>query len=134
MASFPTTEEIRMTTTTDASVTVDHYFEAWNDTDPRSRLQAVARVWSPEGRYVDPVADVTGHEAISNMIGGVHEQYPGVTFRCSSEIDSHHDVIRFNWEILDANGGLALSGVDVARLDDEGRLLDVRGFFESSRA
>jgi len=123
-----------MTTTTDASVTVDHYFEAWNDTDPRSRLQAVAHAWSPEGRYVDPVVDVTGHEAISNMIGGVHEQYPGVTLRCSSEIDSHHDVIRFNWEILDANGGLALSGVDVARLDDEGRLLDVRGFFGSSGA
>ena len=68
------------------------------------------------------------------MIGGVHEQYPGVTLRCSSEVDSHHDVIRFDWEILDADKGLALSGVDVARLDDDGRLLDVRGFFGSAGA
>lgn len=123
-----------MTTTTDASATVDRYFAAWNDTDPRSRLDAVARAWAPEGRYVDPVADVTGHEAISDMIGGVLEQHPGVTLRCSSQVDSHHDVLRFDWEILDANGGLALSGVDVARLADDGRLLDVRGFFESAGA
>lgn len=123
-----------MTTTTDASRTVDRYFAAWNDTDPASRLAAVARAWSPEGRYVDPVADVTGHHAISEMIGGVHDQYRGVTLRCSSEIDSHHDVIRFDWEILDADGGRALSGVDVARLGEDGRLVDVRGFFGSGEA
>ena len=121
-----------MTTVTDPSATVDRYFDAWNDTDARSRLEAVARAWSPNGRYVDPVADVTGHEATSDMIGGVHEQYPGVTLRCSSDIDSHHDVIRFSWEILDDNGPVALSGIDVARLDEDGRLLDVRGFFASA--
>jgi hypothetical protein len=38
-----------MTTTTDASTTADRYFEGWNDTDPTSRLAAVARAWSPEG-------------------------------------------------------------------------------------
>lgn len=123
-----------MTTMTDASVTVDRYFAAWNDTDPRSRLEAVTAAWSCDGRYVDPVTDVTGHEAISEMIGGVHEQYPGVTLRCSSEVDSHHDVIRFDWEILDAEGGVALSGVDIARLGEDGRLLDVRGFFGSPAA
>lgn len=118
-----------MTTTTDPAESVDRYFAAWNDTDPRSRLEAVARAWSPEGRYVDPVADVAGHAAISDMIGGVHEQYPGVTLRCSSEVDSHHDVIRFSWEILDADGVPALTGVDVAQVDDDGLLRDVRGFF-----
>lgn len=45
----------------------------------------------------------------------------------SSEVDSRHDVIRFDGEILDTDRGLALSGVDVARLDDNGRLVDVRG-------
>lgn len=123
-----------MTTTTDLTVSVDRYFAAWNDRDPVRRREAVAAAWAPEGRYVDPVADVTGHGAISDMIGGVHEQYPGVTLRCSSAIDGHHDVIRFNWEILDADGGLALSGLDVARLADDGRLLDIRGFFASPGA
>ena len=123
-----------MTTTTDTSTTVDRYFAAWNDTDPASRLAAVVRAWAPEGRYVDPVADVTGHQAISDMIGGVHEQYPGVTLRCSSEVGSHHDVIRFDWEILHENGGLALSGIDVARVGEDGRLVDVRGFFGSGES
>jgi hypothetical protein len=123
-----------MTTTSEASTTVDRYFAAWNDPDPASRLAAVARAWTPEGRYVDPVADVTGHEAISDMVGGIHEQYPGVTLRCAGEVDSHHDVIRFNWEILDAAGGRALSGIDVSRVDEDGRLLDVRGFFGSGEA
>jgi hypothetical protein len=49
-------------------------------------------------------------------------------------VDSHHGVIRFDWEILDANGDLALSGADVAPLDDDGRLLDVRGFLGSAGA
>lgn len=121
-----------MTTTTHPSATVERYFAAWNETDPGRRSEAVARAWSSDGRYVDPVADATGHEAISDMIGGVHQQYPGVTLRCSSDVDSHHDVVRFDWEILDADGDRMLSGIDVARLTDDGRLLDVRGFFRSA--
>jgi hypothetical protein len=53
-----------MTTTTDASTTVDRNFGARNDTDPASHRTAIAGAWSPEGRYADPVADVTGHHAI----------------------------------------------------------------------
>lgn len=123
-----------MTTTTHPSVSVDRYFAAWNETDASRRLEAVAEAWSPGGRYVDPVAEAQGHEEISGMIGGVHEQHPGVSLRRSSDIDSHHDVVRFDWEILDADGNQALAGVDIARLDDDGRLLDVRGFFGPTTA
>lgn len=116
-------------TTLDVVVSIDRYFVAWNALDPDDRARLVAEAWSEECRYVDPLVDVEGHAAIGSMIGGVHEQYPGVTLRRSSAIDAHHDVVRFAWEIVGDDGTVALDGIDVCRLVDDGRLVDVRGFF-----
>lgn len=119
-------------TTLDATVSIDRYFAAWNELDPGARARLVADAWSATCRYVDPLVDVEGHAAISSMIGAVHEQYPAITLRRSSSIDAHHDVVRFAWEIVGDDGTVALDGIDVCLLDDDGRLVDVRGFFGSA--
>jgi limonene-1,2-epoxide hydrolase len=56
---------------------VTFYLDAWNNTDPDARAEAVAAVFTEDARYVDPLADVTGHEAIAALIGGVQQQFPG---------------------------------------------------------
>lgn len=116
---------------TPVETTIDRYFESWNQTDPAARAELVSSAFAEGARYVDPLADATGHTEITAMMGAAHEQYPGMTVRRSSSLDQHHDVIRFHWEIATSDGSPLVDGIDVVRVDDRGHLLDVRGFFGS---
>lgn len=107
---------------------IEAYFEAWNETDDATRAAHVATAFTVGARYVDPLSDATGHDAIAAAMGDTHQQYPGITVERTSGIDAHHDVIRFTWSITASDGSLLVEGIDVARTEG-GQLADVRGFF-----
>jgi hypothetical protein len=108
---------------------VDDYLAALTEGDATARAELVARAWSPEGRFVDPLLDVRGHDAIGEIAVAVHEQFPGHAFRRTSGVDTHHDRVRFTWALVAPDGAVALSGVDVGELDADGRLRQIVGFF-----
>src|SRR5690606_37867666 len=66
----------QMTTAALATAAVQRYLAAWNATDPAERRAAVEAAFAPDARYVDPLADVTGTEALDALIAGVHQQFP----------------------------------------------------------
>ncbi|MFE9097399.1 nuclear transport factor 2 family protein [Streptomyces sp. NPDC007264] len=110
---------------------VARYFEAWNAGDPETLAKAVATAWTPDGRYTDPLADVSGHDGIAAVIAGAHEQFPGFFFRLTGAVDGHHDVARFGWELVNtADGSAPVAGFDVITLDGDGRILGVHGFLD----
>jgi SnoaL-like domain len=115
---------------------VERYIDSWNEADPDARRHAVASVWAPDGRYVDPLADVAGPDQIVALIGQVQEQVPGHVFRLVDDgerVDAHHDVIRFSWELVPASGGEPVAiGADVAVTDEDGRLASVVGFLDKA--
>ena len=117
---------------------VERYLETWNETDPAARRAAMARIWAVDGRYVDPLADVTGRESFSDLIGSVQEQVPGHVFRLldhGSPVDAHHNVVRFAWELVPASGGDSVAvGFDVAVTDEDGRIGSVLGFLDKAPA
>jgi hypothetical protein len=117
------------TTTTDATAVVDTYLAAYNETDAQARAALLEQAFAPEGRLVDPPLAGEGRDGIGEMMGMVHQQFPGHTFRRSTGVDEHHDHVRYGWELLDADGGVALAGMDVGLIDGEGRLVHVAGFF-----
>ncbi len=49
-----------------------------------ARRSAVADVWVEDGRYLDPLADVTGHNAISELIGAVQARHRATSSSCST--------------------------------------------------
>lgn len=110
---------------------VARYFEAWNAADPDALTKAVAAAWSAGGGYTDPLADVSGHEAIAAVIAAAHTQFPGFVFRPLGAVDGHHDTARFSWELVsEADGSAPVAGSDVIMLDDEGRITTVLGFLD----
>ena len=113
----------------DGTTTVDTYLAMWNETDAIRRAALVERAWTADGRYVDPVLEAEGHPAISDMVGGVHRQFPGHRFRRLSGVDAHHDQVRFAWELAAPNGAVAVAGIDVGELAPDGRLRRITGFF-----
>ena len=124
-----------MTDTTDttdpataATAVVDAYLAMWNEEDPERRAERIAEAWVPEGRYLDPLLEAEGHDALSTMVATVHQHYPGQRFRRLGGVDRHHDQVRFAWE-LSGPAGVTVAGIDIGELAEDGRLRRITGFF-----
>ena len=113
----------------DLATTVDTYLDMWNETDPDRRAQLIGKAWTGATRYVDPLLEAEGSAALSDMVAAVHAQFPGHRFRRISGIDSHHDQIRFAWELVGPDGSVAVAGIDVGVVASDGRLERITGFF-----
>jgi len=116
---------------------VERYLDTWNETDPNTRGEALASVWAEDAEYVDPLAAVSGRDEISDLIGSVQQQVPNHVFRLSeiNDVDVHHNVMRFWWELVPASGGEPLAiGFDVAVTKNDGRIGRVVGFLDKAPA
>ena len=80
--------------------------------------------------YTDPLADVTGHDAIEATIAAVQAQFPGWVFRLAAPADAHHDQLRFTWHLGPEGQEAPVIGCDVAVTDGDGRFRIVLGFLE----
>lgn len=119
------------TTTNEEQIqtTIDSYFSCWNSPDETSRMDAIQRTWTADATSTDPLADVGGHDAIAAMMASVGEQYPGHRFAQIGNIDVHHDLVRWGWQMVDAEGQQVIDGIDVAWIDSSGRIAKLAGFF-----
>jgi ketosteroid isomerase-like protein len=116
---------------------VERYLDTWNETDANARGEALASVWADDAEYVDPLAAVSGRDEISDLIGTVQQQVPNHVFRLSavSDVDVHHNVMRFWWELVPTSGGEPLAiGFDVAVTRNDGRIGRVVGFLDKAPA
>ncbi|GAA5136748.1 nuclear transport factor 2 family protein [Pseudonocardia adelaidensis] len=118
------------TTPTATATVVQRYLAAWNASDPAERRAAIEAVFAPGARYVDPLADVTGAEAIDGLIAGVQEQFPGMVFGPVGDVDAHHDVCRFRWGLGPDGAEPLVIGFDVATVAPDGRITGVQGFLD----
>ncbi len=113
----------------DATVTVDRYLAALNEPDPAERARRIAKAGAPGGSMTDPPLAGHGHDGIAGVGDALHQHYAGHAFRRTSVVDCHHDRLRFAWELVDASGTAAMTGMDVALLEVDGRVGQVTGFF-----
>ena len=110
----------------------DRYLATWNEPDAAKRQSLVAVLWNPLGRYADPMMAGQGHAGIAAMIEGARAQFPGLVFTPRGEPDGHGAFARFSWALGPAGGVAVAGGTDVARLDEEGRVVEVIGFLDGS--
>ncbi len=115
---------------TSAQHTVEAYLATWNATNAEERWRLPDRHWSADVAYVDPLAEVSGRDAASVVVGGVHEQFPGFVFSLVGDVDAHHHQLRFRWGLGRAGAAPVVIGFDAVILDQDGRIEDVRGLLE----
>jgi len=126
-----------MTDTTNSPETnelIGRYIAAWNETDPERRRALIARTWTECGSYVDPLAESRGHAGIDAMIEGIRARLPGLRFRLTGAVESHHDRVRLCWELAPEAGTPVAKGTDFGVLADDGRLRCVTGFLDTPSA
>jgi SnoaL-like domain len=114
----------------DVTTTVDEYIAAWNAIDAAERRDLVARVFTDDATYLDPMLEGTGTDGIDAMIAGAQTQFPGARFELAGPPDAHHDVVRFSWHLYGPDGAKMITGHDYAQLPDDGRLRAVTGFLD----
>lgn len=108
---------------------IDDHLAAYADPDAQRCAAMVQRIWAADGRLVDPPLAASGHAGIVNQAAQLLSQFPGHRFVRSSGIDSHHGMARYAWQLVNPAGAVVLEGIDIAQVDDQGRLQQVTGFF-----
>ena len=117
----------------DHDTLIERYLAVWNETDAATRRNLIARTWTAEARYLDPMLSAEGPEGIDAMVQTVQERFPGHRFRRTGAADGHHDRLRFGWELApEAGGAPMVRGVDFATIAADGRLASVTGFFDAA--
>jgi hypothetical protein len=113
---------------------IDRYFAMWNETDAGRRRDLIAKTWTEDARYVDPMLEGEGRKGIDAMVAGVHARFPGYKFRRRGAIDLHHDRVRFSWELAPEGGPVFADGVDFGVVAPDGRLQAITGFIDHAPA
>lgn len=109
---------------------VDRYIAIWNDTDAGSRRALIARTWTDDASYVDPLMHSQGHAGLDTMIAGVQQRFPDFRFSLLGKPDAHADRLRFCWALGPAGGEAVIKGTDFATVSKDGRLRSVTGFLD----
>jgi len=109
---------------------VNAYLDTWNARADAAKKELLARHWSADATYVDPLAEVNGREGIGGVIEAVHEQFPGFVFGLVSGPDAHHSQARFQWGLGPAGEEPLIVGFDVITVDEDGRIRTVAGFLD----
>ncbi|MEU6034323.1 nuclear transport factor 2 family protein [Actinomadura sp. NPDC047616] len=114
----------------DARELIERYLAAWNEKDPAARRAAVDDLWTEDAAYVDPLVVAEGRDAIDATIAAVQAQFPDFVFRLAGDVDAHHHLARFTWELGPEDGEAVVVGFDVAEFSEDGRLGKVHGFLD----
>jgi hypothetical protein len=113
---------------------IDRYIAMWNETDAARRRELIARTWTDTASYLDPMLQGEGQAGIDAMVQGVQARFPGHRFRRTSEVDAHHDRVRFSWALVTEGGAALVTGTDVGVVAADGRLQTITGFLDQAPA
>jgi hypothetical protein len=109
---------------------VNRYIAIWNERDSARRRALIAKTWTEEGSYLDPLMSSDGHAGIDAMIQAVQERFAGFRFHALNNVDAYSNRLRFSWELAPEGGAMVVAGSDFATIAADGRLQAVIGFLD----
>ena len=101
---------------------------AWNERDPEKIRAHLDAALSPEVVFCDPQHHIQGIDAFEAMVREFRKNLPDGGTAVVSGVNHHHDLYRYEWHVYDGEK-LLLPGMDVTRVDAQGRVERVDGFF-----
>ena len=107
---------------------IDSYVAAWNEADAARRAALIDSALGADLWYRDPMFEADGRDAFDAVLAAVQQQLPGHVLTRTSDVDAHHDVVRFNWALGLPGEPPTFTGLDVAKLDSDGKLHRIVGF------
>lgn len=109
---------------------ITNYLSCWNETNADARRALIEQHWTKGATYVDPMAEVIGHDDLNAAIDAVQQQFPGFVFTAVGDVDAHHNQARFQWGLGPADAEPLVVGFDVVVTAADGRIDRVLGFLD----
>ena len=120
---------------TDIAATVESYFALWTEPDPVRRQKLIASTFEEDATYVGPALGGNGHDGIGDLATQLQEPLGGYRFNRTSDVDVHHDRVRYSWEIVPPGSKAPLAaGVDFGVIAPDGRLKSITAFLDLAPA
>ncbi len=105
-----------------------HYWTMWNEPDVAAVRGHLDRAVSEGFVFADPVHFHVGRDALEDNVRTLRTTKPRYRFVIASELDVQNGCYRYEWNMLSKHRVL-MRGFDTARVDDDGLLARVDGFF-----
>jgi hypothetical protein len=114
-------------TTSEFNEFTERYLRLWQEPDRGQRRALITELWAAEGTQIYPAGEPRGHEELFDRVTRSYDLFirPGeYRFRRAGDADGHHNLVRFNWEMVrHSDGGVADAGFELFVRDDGGRIL-----------
>ncbi|NPU65222.1 nuclear transport factor 2 family protein [Bradyrhizobium sp. 83012] len=114
---------------TEIAAIADGYIALWNERDATQRRTLLARQWTDDASYVDPLMYGSGYDGIDALVNGVQQRFPDFRFRLRGSANGHGNYVRFAWTLGPADADGPIEGTDFVELAD-GRIRRVTGFLD----
>jgi uncharacterized protein YndB with AHSA1/START domain len=111
---------------------VDALVASWNEPEASRRRELLKSCWAEDALFVDKMGYVPGLDALDTFIANMHRFMPGVSLERTGPIRETHGRVHFPWRLTGPDGHGVGQGVDVGRMDGEGRFLELAGFWDES--
>jgi hypothetical protein len=126
-----------------AAELMDRYFALWNEADPERRRELIEGLWAEDGEQIlqateearriaagpgvgtSAVFEVRGYAELEARVASAYEHWIaalGWSFRSRDDVDRVHDVVKFHWEAVDADGEVTGVGLNFLVLTTDGRI------------
>ncbi|MEM7507013.1 MAG: hypothetical protein AAF415_09705 [Pseudomonadota bacterium] len=113
---------------TDLPAPFQSMLNAWNEPEPDKIRSHLDKALSADVEFCDPNYHITGIDAFEQMIREFKAQYPTAKAQHTSGLDHHHNRYRYAW-LVSVDGDPVVPGLDVATVDDDGKVCRIDGFF-----
>lgn len=111
---------------------IDLYLAAWNEGNEDARAVLIARAYTEDAAYRDPLMHASTRAGIGAMIGGARTHFPGFAFEQTGGVDVVDDAVRFSWTLCSPDGTVAARGTDIMHVSADGRIRSVLGFLDQA--
>ena len=106
------------------------YADVWSMDE--GRYLALEKCVVPKVTYRDPSSKCQGIEHFSNYMKGFQASLPGANFEIKDAF-VHHNRTLAHWSLVLADGSTLHDGTSFALMDDQGRFIEITGFFDLSK-
>jgi hypothetical protein len=105
------------------------YWTAWNEADVTRIPHHLVGAVTDNVEWSDPRDSFVGISELEQAILRLRTSKPDYAFVIASEIDAHHDRLRYRWDMV-RHGRTLMEGLDVVTLEPRsGLIARVDGFF-----
>ena len=107
-----------------------HLAGVFAERDPYRRMRVLGELYAADAVLFEPDAVAAGRPAISDAVGALLSKLPpDFTFTALGSAVGHHGVARLRWRAGVPGGPAAVTGTDVARVED-GRIKTLHVFLD----